>query len=108
MTAVTFDGITLKEPDVKPQPKPKVNETELVSGETKLTVSSIVKTSWQISCITESSTEYAALLAKCGVSGSLAIDGATKTKCAIKSWKEKEINPTTVEVTMTFVQDTTT
>ena len=104
---VTFDGLTLKEPDVKPQPKPKVNEAELVSGATKLTVSSIVKTSWQISCITESAAEYAALLAKCGVSGSLVIAGATKTKCAIKSWKEKEMNPDTIEVTMGFSQDTT-
>lgn len=104
---VTFDGLTLKEPDVKPQPKPKVNETELVSGKTKLTISTTVKTTWQISCITESDAEYAALLAKCGVSGSLVIGSTTCTKCAIKSWKEKDMNPNTKEITMQFSQDTT-
>lgn len=105
---VAFDGLTLKEPKVKPQPKPKVNEVELVSGATKLTVSSQVKTSWQISCLTESAGEYAALLAKLAVLGSLVIDGVTNTKCAVKGWKEEEINPNTKEVTLNFVQDTTT
>ncbi|PWR74804.1 hypothetical protein ACKUB1_13890 [Methanospirillum stamsii] len=104
---VTFDSLTLKEPDVKPQPKPQVNETELVSGKTKLTVSSTVKKSWQISCITESLAEYSALLAKLTVVGSLVINGATNTKCVIKSWREKEMNPSTKEITMQFVQDTT-
>jgi len=104
---VTFDGLTLKEPDVKPQSKPQVNETELVSGKTKLTVSSIVKQSWQISCLTESASEYAALLAKLTVIGSLVINGVTNTKCVIKSWKEKEMNPNTKEITMQFSQDTT-
>lgn len=107
MTTATFDGLTLKEPEVKPHPKPKVNETELVSGKTKLTVSSEVKMSWQISCLTESAAEYAALMAKLTVIGSLVIDGMTHTKCTMKSWKEKEMNPSTKEVTMQFVQDTT-
>jgi hypothetical protein len=108
MTSVTFDGITLKEPWVQPQIKPRVNETELVSGKIKLTVSSGLKTSWQISFITESEAEYTAILAKIGVIGSLIIDGVTKTKCAIKTWgKEKDINPSTRELSLLFVQDTT-
>lgn len=107
MTTVTFDGLALKEPQVKRQPKPKVNESELVSGETKLTPSSTVKTSWQISFITESAAEYAAILAKIGVKGSLVIDGTTHTNCVIKSWgNEKEINPSTMELSLTFGQDT--
>lgn len=105
--SVTFDSVTLKEAHVTPQPKPKVNETELVSGKTKLTVSTNVKYSWQISCITESAAEYAALLAKLTVIGSLVINGVTHTKCTIKSWKEKEFNPNTKEITMQFSQDTT-
>lgn len=104
---VTFDSLTLKHAKVTPQPKPRVNEAELVSGKTKLTVSSIVKQSWQISCITESSVEYTALLAKLTVIGSLVINGVTNTKCVIKSWKEKEMNPSTKEITMQFSQDTT-
>ena len=105
--SVTFDSVALKEAHVTPQPKPRVNEAELVSGKTKLTVSSIVKQSWQVSCITESSAEYAALLAKLTVVGSLVINGVTNTKCVIKSWKEKEMNPSTKEITMQFSQDTT-
>jgi hypothetical protein len=105
---VTFDGVTLKEPEVRPQHQPKVNETELVSGKNKVTISTTVKTTWQVSFITESDAEYAAILAKIGVSGSLVIDGTTNTKCAIKSWgKEKEINPSTRELSLTFIQDTT-
>lgn len=104
---VTFDSVTLKHANVTPQPKPRVNEAELVSGKTKLTVSTNVKNSWQISCITESAAEYAALLAKLAIIGTLVINGTTETKCAIKSWKEKEMNPSTIEVTMQFAQDTT-
>lgn len=106
--SVTFDSLTLKEAHVTPQPKPRVNEAELVSGKTKLTVSTNVKNSWQISCITESSAEYTALLAKIATKASLVINGTTNTNCAMKSWKEKELNPNTIEVTMQFVQDTTT
>ena len=104
---VTFDSVTLKEARVTPQPKPRVNEAELVSGKTKLTVSTNVKNSWQISCITESAAEYTALLAKIATKASLVIDGTTNTNCAMKSWKEKELNPNTKEITMQFVQDTT-
>ena len=105
--SVTFDSVTLKEARVTPQPKPRVNEAELVSGKTKLTVSTNVKNSWQISCITESAAEYTALLAKIATKASLVIDGTTNTNCAMKSWKEKELNPNTKEITMQFVQDTT-
>lgn len=105
--SVTFDSLTLKEAHVTPQPKPRVNEAELVSGKTKLTVSENVKNSWQISCITESAAEYTALLAKIATKASLVVDGTTHTNCAMKSWKEKELNPNTKEITMQFVQDTT-
>lgn len=105
--SVTFDSLTLNEAHVTPQPKPRVNEAELVSGKTKLTVSTNVKNSWQISCITESSAEYTALLAKITTKASLVVDGTTHTNCAMKSWKEKELNPNTKEITMQFVQDTT-
>ena len=105
--SVTFESVTLKEARVTPQPKPRVNEAELVSGKTKLTVSTNVKNSWQISCITESAAEYTALLAKIATKASLVIDGTTNTNCAIKSWKEKEINPNVKEITMQLVQDTT-
>lgn len=104
---VTFDSVTLKHANVTPQPKPRVNESELVSGKTKLTVSTNVKNSWQISCITESAAEYTALLAKITTKASLVVDGTTHTNCAMKSWKEKELNPNTKEITMQFVQDTT-
>lgn len=104
---VTFDSVTLKEARVTPQPKPRVNEAELVSGKTKLTVSTNVKNSWLISCITESAAEYTALLAKIATKASLTINGTTHTNCAMKSWKEKELNPNTEEITMQFVQDTT-
>ena len=105
--SVTFDSVALKEAHVTPQPKPRVNEAELVSGKTKLTVSENVKNSWQISCITESAAEYTALLAKIATKASLTINGTTHTKCAMKSWKEKELNPNTIEITMQVVQDTT-
>jgi hypothetical protein len=105
--SVTFDSVALKHAQVIPQPKPKINETELVSGGTKITVSSNTKNSWQISCITESAAEYAALLAKIATKASLVVDGTTHTNCAMKSWKEKELNPNTKEITMQFVQDTT-
>jgi len=104
---VTFDSVTLKHANVTPQPKPRVNESELVSGKTKLTVSSNTKKSWQVSCITETAGEYTALFSKIGVVGSLVVNGTTYTKCAIKSWKEKEINPNVKEITMQLVQDTT-
>lgn len=80
----------------------------LVSGKKKLTISTEVETSWQITCITIGVAEYAAVLAKIGVSGTLTIDGISRTKCAIKSWgNEKEINPSTIEIPLTFEQDTT-
>lgn len=104
---VTFDSVTLKHANVTTQPKPRVNEAELVSGKTKLTVSTNVKKSWQVSCITETAGEYAALFGKIGVVGSLVVNDMTYTKCAIKSWKEKEINPNVKEITMQLVQDTT-
>jgi len=103
---VTFDSLTLAEPDVKPVTTPKVKEVELVSGETKVNVSTKTKTGWQISCICTLA-EYAALIAKCGYKKTLVINGTSHTNCAIKTWKEKEINPSTIEVTMTFVRDTT-
>lgn len=105
--SVTFDSVTLKEAHVTPQPKPRVNEAELVSGKTKLTVSENVKNSWLISCITESAAEYTALLAKIATKASLTINGTTHTNCAMKSWKEKELNPNVKEITIQFVQDTT-
>lgn len=106
MSTVTFDGVTLAEPEVKPSPKPVLNKTRLVSGKIKLTPSSELETSWQVSCICTIS-QRTALLAKIGTIGSLVIDGTTHTKCGIKSWKEKEINPSTIEVTITLEQDTT-
>ena len=105
--SVTFDSVTLKEAHVTPQPKPRVNEAELVSGKTKLTVSENVKNSWLISCITESAADYTALLAKIATKASLTINGTTHTNCAMKSWKEKELNPNVKEITIQFVQDTT-
>lgn len=105
--SVTFDSLTLKHAKVTPQPKPRVNEAELVSGKTKLTVSTNVKKSWLISCITESAAEYTALLAKIATKASLTINGTTHTNCAMKSWKEKELNPNVKEITIQFVQDTT-
>lgn len=105
MSTATFDGVTLEEPDVKRQPKPLLNKTRLVSGKIKLTPSTVVETSWQVSCIC-SNAQYTTLLAKVGTIGSLVIDGTTYTNCGIKSWKEKEINPSTVELTMVFEQDT--
>ena len=105
--SVTFDSLTLKHAKVTPQPKPRVNEAELVSGKTKLTVSENVKNSWLISCITESAAEYTALLAKIATKASLTINGTTHTNCAMKSWKEKELNPNVKEITIQFVQDTT-
>lgn len=107
MTTASFDGLTLVEPDVKRNPKPTVNSTRLVSGKIKLTVSTEIQNSWQISCLVTGTSEYTALAAKMGIIGSLVIDGTTNTKCAIKSWKEKELNPNEIEVTMTFEQDTT-
>jgi len=104
---VTFDSVTLKHANVTPQPKPRVNEAELVSGKTKLTLSSETKYSWRISCITESAAEYTALLAKIATKASLVIDGTTYSNCAMKSWKEKELNPNIKEITIQFVQDTT-
>ena len=104
---VTFDSLTLKEAHVVIQPTPRVNESDLVSGKTKLTVSSNTKKSWQVSCITETAGEYTALFGKIGVVGSLVVNDMTYTKCAIKSWKEKEINPNVKEITMQLVQDTT-
>lgn len=104
---VTFDGVTLNEPKVQPQRDPLLNENLLVSGETKLTTSSIVKTSWQISCICTYA-ELTALIAKMGTSGSLVINGTTYTKCSIAKCKEKELNPNYTKVTLTFKQDTTT
>ena len=105
MSSVMFDGVTLDEPDVKRQPKPLLNKTRLVSGKVKLTPSTELETSWQITCICTNA-QYTTLLAKVGTIGSLVIDGTTFTTCGIKSWKEKEINPNTVEVTMVFEQDT--
>jgi len=107
MTTVVFDGLTLVEPDVKRNPKPTVNSTRLVSGKIKLTVSTEIQNSWQISCLTTGTSEYTALAAKMGISGSLVVDGTTYTKCAIKSWKEKDMNPNVIEVTITLEQDTT-
>ena len=104
---VTFDGLTLTEPEVRPVIRPQVQEKDLVSGETKTTVSSKTKKNWKISCLTESPAEYAALLAKVGLKGSLVIDGTPHTNCSIKSWDEDEINPTTNRVKMTFTRDTT-
>lgn len=105
--SVTFDSVALKHAQVIPQPRPKVNETELVSGKTKITVSSNAKNTWQISCITESAAEYSTLLAKMVTKGSLVIDGSTNTNCAMKSWREKELSPNVKEITIQFVQDTT-
>lgn len=105
MTAVTFDGVSLPEAEVKRQPEARLNSSSLVSGKKKLTASTVTETTWQISCVC-STAEYAALLAKIATIGSLVIDGTTHTKCGIKSWKEKEINPSTIEVTITLEQDT--
>jgi len=107
MTTVSFDGLTLSEPEIKRSPKPTVNSTRLVSGKIKLTISTEIQTSWQISCLVNATTEYTALAAKMGISGSLVVDGTTYAKCAIKSWKEKELNPSVIEVTITLEQDTT-
>lgn len=104
---VTFDSLTLAEPKVKPTVSPRVKETELVSGETKVTVSTKTKTAWQISCIATTA-EKTALLAKVGYKKSLVIGSTTYTNCVIKSWKEDELNPDTFDLTLTFVQDTTT
>lgn len=103
---VTFDGLTLAEPKVKPAITPRVKESELVSGETKVTVSTKTKTGWQISFIATTA-EKAAILAKVGYKKTLVIDGTTYTNCVIKAWKEDELNPTTYDITLTFVQDTT-
>ena len=107
MTTVVFDGLTLKEPNVKRIPKPILNSTRLVSGKKKLTKSAEVDTSWKISWLIEGDTEYAAFLAKIPVVGTLVIDGASKTKCTMKDWSEEELNPSTIKATSTFEQDTT-
>lgn len=106
MTTVTFDSVALNHPDIKPSVKPKVGKANTVAGKKKLTPSTNTETSWQISCICTLA-EYATLLGKVGYSKTLVINSTTYTDCCITSWKEKEINPSTIEVTITVEQDTT-
>lgn len=106
MTTVTFDSVTLNHPEVKPVIKPKVGKATTVAGKKKLTPSTNTETNWQISSICTLA-EYATLLGKVGYLKSLVIGTTTYTDCCITSWKEKEINPSTIEVTITVEQDTT-
>lgn len=105
MTTVTFDGVTLREPDVKRAPKPVVTSNRLVSGKMKHTPSAELETAYTVSCLCTLA-EYAVLLGKIGGLKTLVVDSTTITNCVIKSWKEKDLNPETVEVTVTFERDT--
>ncbi len=107
MTTVTFDGLTLNEPKVDRQPVPLISADRLVSGKTKVTTSTEISYTYTVTCLAYSSSELSTIIAKFGTKGSLVIDGATVSNCAIKSYSEIELNPNTWQVKLGFVVETT-
>ena len=107
MTSATFDGLTLNEPKWDRKPKPQISSDRLVSGKKKVTTSSEIDHSFSVTCLAYSLTELNTIIAKFGVKGTLILGTESFTNCAIESYNEKELNPTTWQVKLTFEKDTT-
>lgn len=85
MTAITFDGVTLKNPaPYDDGPEGIANATILENGKVSVQYSTEPIYAFAFECATDTLSDITSLTAKIGTKASLIIDGTTYTNCVIK------------------------
>ena len=105
---VTFDGITLSDPEPFYIRRPTLTRVVmLLSGKTSVQTSNEAGFQASFRCTTEDFSDFTAIIAKVGTLGNLVIDGTTYANCAIIGDPAAiEILPGVWQYEVSFVQGT--